>query len=99
MRGRSKKRLRRRPIRTPWDIYQAYAELGSVEKSIFGLRAGRQELTFGDQRLIGNAAWTDTEHTFDAIRGTVRYKGYPARSFRRLDRESGHRDLGPPPSG
>lgn len=64
------------PYQNTWDIYQAYGELGDVEKNIFGLRVGRQELMYGDQRLIGNSAWTDTEHVFDAVRGTVRYKKY-----------------------
>jgi hypothetical protein len=59
-----------------WDIRQAYAEIGDFEKGIFGLRAGRQEFTYGDERLIGPSAWTNTEHSFDAIRGTARYKGY-----------------------
>jgi hypothetical protein len=64
------------PYQNTWDIRQAYVEFGDVEKQIFGLRVGRQELMYGDQRLIGNAAWTNTEHVFDAIRGTARYKGY-----------------------
>jgi hypothetical protein len=59
-----------------WDIRQAYIELGDTEKDIFGLRVGRQELMYGDQRLIGVSAWTNTERNFDAVRGTARYKGY-----------------------
>lgn len=59
-----------------WDIRQAYIELGDTEKDIFGLRVGRQELMYGDQRLIGISNWTNTERNFDAIRGTARYKGY-----------------------
>jgi hypothetical protein len=37
---------------------------------------GRQEMSYGDQRLIGVANYTNTEHVFDAIRGTAKYKGY-----------------------
>jgi hypothetical protein len=59
-----------------WDIRQAYVELGNGEKQMFGLRAGRQEINFGDQRLIGALNWTNSARTFDAVRGTVHYKGY-----------------------
>ncbi|HEX4136570.1 MAG TPA: alginate export family protein [Bryobacteraceae bacterium] len=64
------------PFQNTWDIRLAYVELGDMEKSTFGLRVGRQELMLGDQRLVGNAAWTNTEHSFDAVRGAVRYHGY-----------------------
>jgi hypothetical protein len=64
------------PFQNSWDIRQAYLELGDTEQSIFGLRVGRQELLYGDQRLIGNSAWTNAERVFDAARGTVKYKGY-----------------------
>lgn len=59
-----------------WDIRQAYVELGDTEKDIFGLRVGRQELIYGDGRLLGISAWSNTERNSDAIRGTARYKGY-----------------------
>ncbi len=64
------------PYQNTWDIRQGFGEFGDVENSIFGLRVGRQELAYGDQRLIGIANYTNTEHVFDAIRGTARYKGY-----------------------
>jgi hypothetical protein len=64
------------PYQNTWDIRLAYAELGDMEKSHFAIRAGRQEIMLGDQRLVGNAAWTNTEHAFDAVRATVRYNGY-----------------------
>ena len=53
-----------------------HIELGDVENQRFGLRAGRQELMFGDQRLVGNSPWGNVERVFDAVRGTLRYKGY-----------------------
>ena len=59
-----------------WDIRQAYAEFGDTEKDVFGLRIGRQELVYGEGRLVGISWWSNTERNSDAIRGTVRYKGY-----------------------
>jgi len=64
------------PYQNTWDIRQAYVELGDTENQLVGLRAGRQELKYGDQRLVGNADWTNTGHLFDAVRGTLRYQSY-----------------------
>ncbi|HVY93913.1 MAG TPA: alginate export family protein [Bryobacteraceae bacterium] len=63
-----------------WDIRQAYAELGSFDHG-FGLRAGRQEMIYGEQRLIGASAWTNTERNWDAVHGSIRYGGYRADLF------------------
>jgi hypothetical protein len=64
------------PYQNTWDIRQAYVELGDTEKEPAALRVGRQELKYGDQRLVGNADWTNTGHLFDAVRGTLHYQGY-----------------------
>jgi hypothetical protein len=64
----------RRPIpggvQNPADLRQAYAELGSTLEGPWALRAGRQDLTFGDQRLIGAGDWGNVGRTFDAVRLT-----------------------------
>ncbi len=60
------------PYQNTWDLRLAYLELGDSEKGIFGVRAGRQELNFGEQRLIGSADWNNTARSFDAVRATVR---------------------------
>jgi hypothetical protein len=41
------------PYQNTWDLRLAYLELGDSEKGIVGVRTGRQELNFGEQRLIG----------------------------------------------
>ena len=64
------------PYQNTWDIRQAYGEFGDTEKDGFGLRVGRQELAYGDQRVLGISNYTNAERVFDAIRGTARYKGY-----------------------
>lgn len=35
-----------------FDLRQGYVELGDIEKNRIAFRAGRQELAFGDERLI-----------------------------------------------
>src|SRR5690606_39763271 len=52
------------------DLRLAYVELGDPENKTFGLRAGRQELVFGEMRLIGHLNWANTARSFDAVRGT-----------------------------
>jgi len=57
------------PYQDTWDISKAYVEIGSSELNGFSLRAGRQELYFGNGRFIGNSWWSNTMRKFDAIRG------------------------------
>ncbi len=63
------------PFENVWDIHQAYVELGNLQKSRFALLVGRQEMNFGDNRLIGAVNWTNANRTFDVVRGVVRLAG------------------------
>ena len=69
------------PFQDAIDLRQGYVEVGDTEKGTFGFRAGRQELAFGDERLIGNANWLNTARSFDGLRGTYRRKGYRLDAF------------------
>src|SRR5262245_1100224 len=59
------------PFRDQLDLRLAHADIGSV-KSPIRLRAGRQELVFGDQRLVGHLGWVNTPRSFDGARVTFR---------------------------
>ena len=52
------------------DLHQGWMELGgSVSKNISGsIRAGRQEIDWGSQRMIGSLLWAPTARSFDALR-------------------------------
>jgi hypothetical protein len=69
------------PFEDTMDLRTAYVELMDPENSALGLRVGRQELVFGEQRLVGHVSWLNTARTFDAVRATVRYKGYRLDAF------------------
>lgn len=56
------------PFQDRLDLRQAYVELGDLEKYPILLRAGRQELAYGEERLIGSGNWSNTARTFDAVR-------------------------------
>lgn len=64
------------PYHDTMDLRLGYVEIGDVEKMTIGVRAGRQELAFGDERLVGNVNWVNTARSFDALRGTYRHDGY-----------------------
>ena len=69
------------PYQDSMDLRIGYLELGDPDSKPFSLRAGRQELVFGDQRLIGNLNWTNTARSFDAVRAMLRCKGYRLDAF------------------
>ncbi len=61
-------------VEDTFDLRQAYVQVGS-EKSGWSLRAGRQELIFGEERLVGAANWGNVGRTFDAARLMYRRGG------------------------
>jgi hypothetical protein len=62
------------PFRDQFDLRLANIDVGTFEKSRFALRGGRQELVFGDQRLVGHGNWLNTARSFDGVRGVFRHK-------------------------
>jgi hypothetical protein len=69
------------PFEDTFDLRQAYVDFGNVEGGSFALRAGRQELVFGEQRLIGHLNWTNAARSFDAVRASYRNKDYRIDAF------------------
>lgn len=57
----------------PFDLRQAWIEIGDGKSSPLTLKAGRQVLLYGDQRLIGPLEWNNLSRTFDAAK--VRWTG------------------------
>jgi alginate export protein len=60
------------PFRDQLDLRLAHADVGAFEKSRVAVRAGRQELVFGDQRLVGHGNWLNTARSFDGARVVFR---------------------------
>jgi hypothetical protein len=69
------------PFQDRLDLRQAYVELGDAERYPVMLRAGRQELKYGEERLVGAGNWANTARTFDAVRLSVRGGGVRADLF------------------
>ncbi len=57
----------------PFDLRQAYVEIGDGKSFPLSLKVGRQVLLYGDQRLIGPLEWSNISRTFDAVK--LRYTG------------------------
>jgi len=50
------------------DLHQAYFTLGNHKEFPLSLKAGRQELSYGDERLIGAFGWNNIGRAFDAAK-------------------------------
>ena len=61
------------PFTAAFDVRQAFVDVGGPRATV-AARFGRQELAFGDQRLVGHANWLNSGRTFDAARATLRLK-------------------------
>ena len=68
------------PFRAPFDLRMAFADIGAATGPVT-LRVGRQELAFGDQRLVGHVSWLNAARTFDGARITFRSKAMQVDAF------------------
>jgi len=50
------------------DLHQAYVSLGDPKKFPVTFKIGRQEMVYGDERLIGASDWVNVGRVFDAAR-------------------------------
>jgi len=50
------------------DLHQAYVTLGNHKEFPLSLKVGRQELSYGDERLVGAFAWNNIGRVFDAVK-------------------------------
>lgn len=51
-----------------YDLRQAWVTVGNTKDFPIIAKVGRQELAYGDQRLIGTADWNNISRTFDAAK-------------------------------
>lgn len=52
----------------PMDLNQAFVFIGNHKEFPISLKLGRQELVYGDQRLVGHFRWNNNARTFDAAK-------------------------------
>jgi hypothetical protein len=52
----------------PIDLHQAFVFIGNHKEFPVSVKIGRQELAYGDQRLVGHFRWNNNARTFDALK-------------------------------
>lgn len=50
------------------DLHQAFFTLGNLKEFPLSLKIGRQELAYGDERLVGPVGWNNIGRVFDAAK-------------------------------
>jgi len=63
------------------DLRVGYLALGTVKGGPLAVRVGRQDMAFGEGRLIASPEWGNTNRTFDVIRTTTTGPGYKVDTF------------------
>src|SRR5882762_12037925 len=56
------------PDQDTMDLHQAFVRIGNPEVFPLIAKLGRQELSYGDERLIGVSDWTNVRRNFDAAK-------------------------------
>ena len=56
------------PEADQFDLHQGFVTLGDAAKFPFTAKIGRQELIYGDERLVGNGDWGNIPRAFDAAK-------------------------------
>jgi len=56
----------------PFDLHQGYVRVGGTKELPVSLKIGRQELAYGDERLVGAFDWDNIGRVFDTAK--VRYE-------------------------
>lgn len=59
---------RRGPESDTLDLHQAYLTLGNPKEFPLSLKLGRQELSYGEERLVGAFGWNNIGRVFDAAK-------------------------------
>lgn len=54
------------------DLHQAYITYGNAQEFPITFKLGRQELSYGDERLVGTFDWSNIGRVFDSVK--VRYE-------------------------
>ena len=68
------------PFKAPFDLRLAFADVGDA-KTPAVVRVGRQELAFGDQRLVGHVSWLNAARSFDGVKVTIRTPAFSVDTF------------------
>lgn len=63
------------------DLHQAYVTVGNHKEFPVSVKVGRQELSYGDERLVGAFAWNNIGRVFDAAKVRWQHEWFAAEAF------------------
>jgi hypothetical protein len=69
------------PEHDPIDLHQLYFTLGNHKEFPVSLKVGRQELSYGEERLVGAFAWNNIGRVFDAAKVRWQNEWFAAELF------------------
>ena len=69
------------PYQNVWDVREAYVQFGNSESGWIDLSAGREILSFGDERVLGPSDWVNMGRTFDLARVNLHSSGWKISLF------------------
>jgi len=69
------------PYENTADIRQAYMQFGPGEGNGFSLQGGRFDMTYGNNRLIGDSWWTNVSRSFDGVRAAYQQGRFRVDAF------------------
>ncbi len=58
------------------DLHQAYLTIGNAKEFPLTAKLGRQELSYGDERLVGAFGWNNIGRVFDAAKLRLQYDAF-----------------------
>jgi hypothetical protein len=62
-----------------FDLEQAYVEVRNADQGWLSLQVGRQQMFYGDERLVGRSDWSNASRSFDAVRLRLQNDTYGVR--------------------
>jgi len=63
------------------DLHQGYVDLTEIGNHPLSIRAGRQEIKLGEERLVGAADWTNVARAFDGVLMSYEPQNYSLKAF------------------
>ena len=69
------------PYQNAADLFEAYVELGNQEGNGLTVKVGREQLSFGNNRFIGDSWWTNVSRTFDGVRAAYQVGRFRVDAF------------------
>jgi hypothetical protein len=69
------------PYQATTQLRQGYIKIGATEANGFSLQVGRFDMTYGNNRLVGDSWWTNVSRSFDGVRAAYQQGRFRVDAF------------------